>query len=402
MADTLLTPIYQDYTIDMSSNNNFIQVPSVQGDGNNVRYIRILLVANNTQYIVPENVTAIIAGTKPDTKNIFNNCEIDENGKILVEITSEMAAVPGRGDYQIVLIDTTENSQLKSFPFYLITTQSFNAKEIVSSNEYQALTEALSKALADYTYVIETCEGIKDETETFAENAHISEIASKQSEDNAKDSEDNAKHSEDNAKNSEDAAKESEINAKASENAAALSATNASASETAAALSETNAKVSETAAALSEVNAKTSEDNAKDSENAALLSETNAKASEDNAKDSENAAKVSEDNAKASELAAATSAVNAENARVDCEQNVTDAQNYADLAKKWAEWTDGATEPSASNNARYWAQKAKEWSGFDDIDATSVTYTKQDGTKVILADFISFIEDLDGETILVL
>lgn len=290
MADTSLTPIYQNYTVDISSNNNFIQIPSVQGDGNYVRFIDVILVSNNIQYKVPaEKVNAYIVGTKPDTKHILNNCEIID-GKIRFEITSQMNAVPGRGDYQLMLIDLETNSQLKSFPFYLITTKSYNAEEIMSSDEYQALAHALVE--------------IQDDIDRCEENAN-------------------------------------------------------------------RAQASAEAAAISEANALASENAAKASEEAALVSETAAAESAANAKDSETAS----------------------------EQYATDAENYADLARKWAVWEDGEQTPDAENNAYYWAQKAKEWG---DHDASNLTYTKEDGTKVILSDFIKIIEDLEDDTILVI
>lgn len=402
MVDINLTPIYQDYCIDMSSNNNFVQVPSVQGDGNYVRYIRIMLISNNVQYEIPENIGIYVVGTKPDTKMIFNNCEIDSEGRILVEITSQMSAVNGRGDYQIMLIDNENNAQLKTFPFYIMTTKSFNAESITSSNEYQALTEALAQMQADYEhYVVECAE--------HADAAATSETNAKDSENAAKASENASKASENASKASENAAKESEDNAKASEDAAKISEQNASASELAAKasedaakISEDNAKDSENAAKISEDNAKVSEINAKESELNAKSSENNAKTSEDNAKTSEDNAKISENNAKSSEDAAAESAQNASISETNSAESETNAENYADLSKKWAEWTDGANEPSPTNNARYWAGKAKEWSGFDDIDASDVTYTKEDGSKVQLSVYLKFLEDLDDETILVL
>lgn len=138
--------IYKHYIIDMSCNNNFVQVPTVQGDGNNVRGFEVELIANNIQYVVDASSTGVyIAGTKPDTKQILNSCTITSEGYILVDITQQMAAVAGRGDYSIVLIDLNTNSQLKSFPFYILTTASaYSASDIVSSNEFQALANSLT------------------------------------------------------------------------------------------------------------------------------------------------------------------------------------------------------------------------------------------------------------------
>lgn len=225
---TNITTVEQDYVVDISSNNNFIQIPSVQGDGNFVRYVNVTLISKNTIYQLPtENTLVYIVGTKPDTKHILNNAEIID-GKIRFEITSQMSAVVGRGDYQIMIIDRDTNSQIKSFPFYIITTQSYNADEIISSDEYQALAQSLVEIQED----IERCE----------ENANIA-VAAKEA----------AEVSESNAKDSENAAKASEEAALASENAAKASENAAKASEDAAKVSEDNAK-------QSELNAKASED----------------------------------------------------------------------------------------------------------------------------------------------
>ena len=138
--------VYKHYIIDMSCNNNFVQVPAVQGDGNNVRGFEVELISNNVQYVVDEaNTIVSIAGTKPDTKQILNGCKVTPEGYILVDITSQMAAVPGRGDYSIVLMDKHTNSQLKSFPFYILTTASaFNVADIISSDEFQLLTHNIA------------------------------------------------------------------------------------------------------------------------------------------------------------------------------------------------------------------------------------------------------------------
>ena len=303
---TNITPITQEYIVDMSSNNNFIQVPSVQGDGNYTRYVQVTLVENGQIYEIPPNVGIYIAGTKPDNKTIFNSCEIVDTNKIKFEVTSQMSAVVGRGDYQIVFIDSQTNSQIKSFPFYIVTTRSFNAEEMVSSNEYQALAELVAKMQDDYSHYVVECQEAAD----------------------------------------------------------------------AANISETNAALSETNAATSASNAHTSEENAKTSETNAKESETNAKTSELNAKDSETNAATSE----------------------------TNAANSESNAEAWAVGQrDGTDVPSSDvtyhNNSKYWAERAADWSQHD---ASHLTYTLEDGTQVNLASFLKIIEDLDGETLLLL
>ena len=142
-----MNPIYQHYIIDLSSDNNFVQIPTMQGDGNRIRGFEVELIQNGMQYSIDRDDTLIsIIGTKPDTKQIMNPCEVTEDGYILVDITSQMSAVTGRGDYQIILISRSTNSQLKSFPFHILTTPTvFDASDITSSNEFQTLTQNIAR-----------------------------------------------------------------------------------------------------------------------------------------------------------------------------------------------------------------------------------------------------------------
>lgn len=142
-----MNSIYQHYIIDLSSNNNFVQVPTNQGDGNNIRGFEVELIQNGLPYVVDKKDCFIfIMGTKPDTKGIMNECVLTDQGSILIDITSQMAAANGRGDYQIVLMSRSTNSQLKSFPFHIITTPSaFDIDYVTSSDEFQALTKNITR-----------------------------------------------------------------------------------------------------------------------------------------------------------------------------------------------------------------------------------------------------------------
>ena len=146
--------VKQHYIIDMSSNNNFVQVPAVQGDGNTVRYIEIELISNGTTYeIDPDRFEVTIIGTKPDGTNFWNNCTI-ENNYILVELTYQMLACAGRVDCQIMFFDNGRNDQIKSFPFYLVVTQAaYDPNKILSSNEFANLVEYTDGAVDAYEKV---------------------------------------------------------------------------------------------------------------------------------------------------------------------------------------------------------------------------------------------------------
>ncbi len=145
-----MNSVTQHYIVDFSSNNNFIQVPAVQGDGNETRYIEIEMIENGVPFEVDsDNDYVTIAGTKPDGKEIWNLCEITSSSTLKVEITYQMTAVVGRSDYEIVIFSKGTNNQIKSFPFILLVTPaSFDPGYIISENEFEALAQFTTAAQA--------------------------------------------------------------------------------------------------------------------------------------------------------------------------------------------------------------------------------------------------------------
>lgn len=157
------------YIIDMSSNNNFVQVPTVQGDGQNTRYMEVELISNHVPYFDSlkldgiDNFIIAIMGTKPDTKQIFDYCSVSDEGYLMVPITYQMTAVPGIGEYQIAFFNKESNNQLKSFPFYVVTNPAaYDIDQILSSNEFYVLSKNVVKS---ETLVIEQEKLIAKQTE---------------------------------------------------------------------------------------------------------------------------------------------------------------------------------------------------------------------------------------------
>lgn len=170
-----ITPLIQQYTVDFAGNNNFLFVKGIQGDGYGTRYVDISLMNNGQPYTVnSEAVTVIIRGTKPDTSVIFNECEILDNNIIRVEITQQMSAVAGKGNYEISIMSNLENRTLTSFPFFIIISKSsFDIGYVVSSDEFGLLVEKinqvhkiqldLSDLKSDMQDTIKDCEDATDE-----------------------------------------------------------------------------------------------------------------------------------------------------------------------------------------------------------------------------------------------
>ena len=344
---------FQYYQIDLSSNNNFTQYNTIQGDGNDIRGFEVELIENNKPYIISDDVEVFIAGTKPDTKHIFNSCEITEDRKIFVNVTSQMSAITGRGDYQIVLISKTNNQQLKSFPFIIyVKKAAFDAEIITSSNEFQALTcmvnkidstlnktdlvdnmlESSSKILEDTTAAYENAVNSLEKAQEAIDTAESINSTAQEYADYAKQSEENSalysnmaksyavgtnneireNDAADNAKYYKEQAESSSTSALQSANLASQKADDASASEMKAQQYAANASASEANAKSSADNAKTSEENAAQSSCDALQSAANSENSAAASAQSAKKALESATNAGTSETSAKTYAENAE------------------------------------------------------------------------------------------
>jgi len=235
---------------------------------------------------------AFIRYRKPDLKNVFNMCQINENGEILVELTMQMLSEPGGCYADLVIVRnepispssitfnsgellSNENTQILSTMLICVNCiqNAVDNSEIESSDEYNALNELLIKATTDYSYVMTACK-------ISAENALASEDAAALSENKAAISEQNAYDSEVKAKESEMNADTSETNALTYSNNAKISEEHALASETHAAefqeAAETSAKEADNSASISIENAKIATDKALESNDNALMAKSYA------------------------------------------------------------------------------------------------------------------------------
>lgn len=324
---------------------NYILINAKQLDKKS-RFLSVTCYNHGEPYSLNEGEhSAYIRYRKADNNSVFNFCEIDRKGKIIVELTEQMLAVDGICYADLVIVneggakvDTQtgeiigiENSSiLSTMPIHIdVTGTAVANSDIESSYEFDGLNTALEKAEAEYTEVILTSKswavgstGIRD-----GENTDNAKYYSKQSSNSASAS----KTSASNAANSESNANEYMNNALTYSQSAQTYMNNAN-------TYMGNAKTSETNAKTSELNAKTSETNAKTSETNSKSSETKASASEVNAKTSETRASASEANAKSSE---------------------SNALNSANRAQSYAVGGTGTRDGEDSNNAYYYYEKVK-------------------------------------------
>lgn len=171
-------------SVDVATDNNFAFIKAVQGD-NSTRYAYITLLDNSQPYSLSGSETVVLRGTKPDTHTIFNYCRITDSKEIEVELTTQLLAVAGEGNYEISLYgDEGSGEVLTSFPFIIYVYGSTDVEPIVSSDEFTALTnlmnnkselaEAINKAENARDIAVEASEYSQSQAELSSDYAKIS------------------------------------------------------------------------------------------------------------------------------------------------------------------------------------------------------------------------------------
>ena len=334
-------------------NKKYVLINAKQLDRNS-RFLSVTCYNNGELFSLNSGEhAAYVRYRKADDYGVFNNCDINHKGKIIVELTEQMLAADGicyadliivnKGD-AIVDPNTGEINEvianasvLSTMTFCIdVSEVPVSNSEIESTHEFILLNDNLGKYWANFEDVMKASKswavgntGIRDGENTnnskyWAEQSKKSASASSNSAANAATSESNAKDYMDNSlAYSQDS--ESYMNSAEGYKNEAFDSATASANSAVAALdSEVKSKASEEAA-------KSSEDKAMASENAAAQSETNAQTYMNEASVSKTNAKISEDN----------------------------ALNSANRAQSYAVGGTGTRDGEDSNNAYYYYEKVR-------------------------------------------
>lgn len=122
---------------------NYVPIYTVQYDYNS-RFYEITIL-NNSQPLDLTGIRVIVAGKKPDGKEVFNSCKVldAKKGLIQLELTEQMNGVNGASEYALELFSA--DGMLSSQPFKLIVTRSTISKSVESSKELGALKDALNE-----------------------------------------------------------------------------------------------------------------------------------------------------------------------------------------------------------------------------------------------------------------
>lgn len=139
--------VYTDITLDVSGGERLFLVSAKQGD-KKTRYIRITLTNGGNKIEIPEDYLAIANIKKPDQHYCWNHCEI-EDGKAVVELTSQALAVPGTGHCDLEIRNTENTVVLSSQAFELeIEASMRNESAIESSNEFSEFEKRVNEVNA--------------------------------------------------------------------------------------------------------------------------------------------------------------------------------------------------------------------------------------------------------------
>ena len=299
----------KEITADLTGEMLFEFTTAVQGDSG--RKIKVTLLANNQPYNVPDGATAVLRANKPDGTMILNDCNIDDSGAIIADLTTQILAVCGNVRCQISIYGA-ENKVLTSVPFIVkVVSKSAADAEIESTNEFNALSDAQEIATAAReiaTEALNTVEEVEENIETAinaAQSATSTAFAA--------------------AQNAEDAAETA--NSKAT-----LANEKATAAETAA--ENANTAASQATAATEAAQTAT---------NGATIATTAANSAANNASNATEAAETATEAANTATEAANTSAERAETATENANNAAASANTAAEAAENALAELEGAT-----------------------------------------------------------
>lgn len=122
----------------------YTNIVAKQGDIDS-RFLLFSLVDNSLPFSLL-NRTVRVYGRKADGKEIFNDLVVNDANKGIctLELTSQALAVAGILEVELVVYEV--NKKLSSIPFKINVIESLNSDDaVISTNEFTALQEALSK-----------------------------------------------------------------------------------------------------------------------------------------------------------------------------------------------------------------------------------------------------------------
>lgn len=139
-----MQPIIYKIRLDAGKPGSQARIHVKQGEAKS-RLLSVYLCYGSVPYIIKPGATAIIHAVKPDATEIYNDCEI--SGDVINYLMDpQMLAAPGSVNCELSIFGP-DGEVLFSPEFeVLVSDKLSNDEEIVSSDEFSALTTAMSEA----------------------------------------------------------------------------------------------------------------------------------------------------------------------------------------------------------------------------------------------------------------
>lgn len=175
-------------------NNNIVNVYAKQSDANS-RFINVTCTDHGKKAFIDNSIaSAFVRMKKSDGNYIYNDTEILNDGTISITLTSQMLAVTGKQNADLMILSSTDItsdelndlssvedlsdvSVISVMPFYIIVSESAIDNSIISStSEFDALVQATAR-LKKLESQVRTTENSRVEAEEERENNEATRIA---------------------------------------------------------------------------------------------------------------------------------------------------------------------------------------------------------------------------------
>lgn len=136
-----------DISLPTSGDVTYLRVYAKQNDAKS-RFLRIKLVDENGNQVsaVGSGYRVYIRATKPDKTQIFDTCTVDSNGCIVAPLSDQFLARAGVVKADVAIYSNNEELLSSSVFDVYVVKSSYDEDGVISSDEFSALTEALSDA----------------------------------------------------------------------------------------------------------------------------------------------------------------------------------------------------------------------------------------------------------------
>ncbi len=133
---------YLDITLNVLDNTHNVYRYAKQGDKQS-RYLRITLADDSSEFTFTSSDTVKVKCAIDNKTIAFNNCEIIDNN-VIVELTENILAKRGNLQLEIVVY-SSDGSKLTSATCLISIAKSIDESDIEQSQDFSALTEALTQ-----------------------------------------------------------------------------------------------------------------------------------------------------------------------------------------------------------------------------------------------------------------